>query len=133
MFAKQKGFPDMEKDVVGWNNAWEQQISRFSTFVYAVDAASILHLYPSGDQAIGIHRSTIRILCELQRNLSVLVYQRFTIDNLEEEWLKLDTSARQTHLLQGMVRACRRMADQDDERLHCDDITLPYLQKGNGH
>jgi hypothetical protein len=131
MFAQKKGFPDMEKDTVGWDKAWQHQIERFSTFVYSVDAAQMLDSFPSEDGDIALHRSAIRNLCSLQRNLTVLAYQRFTVDDLEEKWLALGTSARQNHLLQGMVRACRRPIDQD-ERLHCEEVTLPYLQKGNG-
>ncbi|KIM90615.1 hypothetical protein PILCRDRAFT_812371 [Piloderma croceum F 1598] len=91
----------------------------------------MLDSYPFEDGDIAIHRSAIRNLCSLQRNVTVLAYQRFTVDDLEEKWLALSTSARQNHLLQGMVRACRRPIDQD-ERLHCEEVTLPYLQKGNG-
>ena len=87
MFAEKKGFPDMEKDRVGWNKAWEHEIDRFSTFVYTVDAANILHQYPSEDADIATHRSTIRSLCYLQRDLTVLVHQRFTVDNLELDWM----------------------------------------------
>jgi hypothetical protein len=121
----------MKKDTVGWNEAWQHQIQRFTTFVYAVDAAQLLQTYPFEDGDLAIHRSGIRNLCSAQRNLTVLAYQRFTVDDLEGKWSSLDTSGRQLHLLQGMIRACRRPIEED-ERLHCDEVTLPYLQKGNG-
>lgn len=132
MLGQRRVFPDMEKDTVRWNKAWEEEVERFSTFVWAVDAADMLDSYSTGDdEAIAGHRSAIHCLCLQQRNLSVLAFQRFAIDNLEQEWHRLDTSTRQTHLLEGMVRTCR-ILQPPEERLHCEEITLPYLQKGNG-
>jgi hypothetical protein len=130
MWPRERGFPDMDKDRVGWNSAWEYEIKRLSTFVYSVDAAQLLDSYPHEDHDIANHRSTIRSLCSLQRQLTVVAYQRFTVDDLEQKWLGLDMVARQNHLLEGIVRACRR--PNDNERLHCDEITLPYLQNGDG-
>lgn len=86
---------------------------------------------PVTDEGIASHRSAIRALCTSQRTLTVLAHQRLTLDDLERKWLSLDASARQHHLLQGMMRACRRPIEQN-ERLHCDEVTLPFLQKGNG-
>jgi hypothetical protein len=131
MLAQKKGFPNMEKDTVGWDKAWQHQIERFSAFVYAVDVGQHLDSYPFEDGDIAVHRSGIRNLCSLQRNLTVLAYQRFTVDDLEDKWLTLGMLGRQDHLLQGMVRACR-IPIQEDERLHCEEVTLPYLQKENG-
>lgn len=31
--------PDLEKDTIAWNNAWENLITQFSKFVWAVDGA----------------------------------------------------------------------------------------------
>lgn len=78
------------------------------------------------------HRSRLRELSIFQNTLTVLAMESFTRNNFELEWLKLSAFDRQKHLLEGMVRTCTMMPVMENHRIFCDEITLPFLERGEG-
>jgi len=93
-----------------------------------------LAMIPKGsEQAILTdHRHRLRLLCEFQSHLTIAVVQAFVRDNFQLKWLQSSVSYREKHLLEGMVRTCTMMRGMEDYRMHCEEISLPYLEKDGG-
>jgi hypothetical protein len=95
---------------------------------------SSLAMFPEGAEQ-GIltdHRHRLHLLCNFQNHLTIEAVLSFIRDNFESKWLESSASYREKHLLEGMVRTCTMMQGVEDYRMHCEEISLPYLEKDGG-
>lgn len=128
------GIPPMAQGLEKWNAAWEETIKKKTLNATSVMRAAIGTLAKNSKQsfqtAIDNHRQNFNSLCTLQRHLSSYATSCFVQLDFESKWLLATNSTRETHLLQGLMHACR-VSDYD--RIYCNELTLPYLQDQHGH
>jgi len=123
-------FADCRKEPAKWNDQWEQRLKTFGS----VNLMRVVFLFlpESTEQILTDHRYRLRLLCELQTRLTATTALFFGREYFESKWLKSSGSYREKHLLEGMVRTCTMMYGMEDHRMHCHEITLPFLEKDGG-
>ena len=122
---------DCREEPAKWNRGWEARLKIFSSANIVKESLATV---PKGAEQTILtdHRHRLRILCHFQNRLTIAAMLSFVRDNFESKWLELSVSYREKHLLEGMVRTCTMMQGMEDYRMHCEEISLPYLEKDGG-
>lgn len=130
ILSKAIGAPDYRKDRVAWNKEWERRIKSAQWIDVTRQTWKVMDT--ELEQQLCDHRLRIRHLCHFQRGLAIEAVECFVRYDFEKKWLGSDAAFRQRHILEGIVRVCKRQFGMEEMRLICDEITLPYLQKDGG-
>jgi hypothetical protein len=122
---------DCREEPAKWNREWEAKLKILSSGNMMKESLAMI---PKGaEQAILTdHRHRLRLLCKFQSHLTIAAVQAFVRDNFQSKWLQSSVSYREKHLLEGMVRTCTMMRGMEDYRMHCEEISLQYLEKDGG-
>jgi hypothetical protein len=79
---------------------------------------------------LAMHRAKYGLLCQCLARLAQAVAVSFATHDFRRRWLVASPAVREEHILKGLVRACSEI---ESFRRYCDELTLPYLQRGGGH
>ncbi|KAJ6617413.1 hypothetical protein B0H10DRAFT_2033296 [Mycena sp. CBHHK59/15] len=133
-----KNITPLTTDRVKWNEDWEREIARWTLGdgpkPIEVMRSLVLHIALEESEAemqhmLAEYRSDYGSLCDSLTRLSEYAVTSHATRDLRNKWLSSSDSVRQVHILDGLARACRVM---DSFRWLCEELTLPWLQRGEG-
>ncbi|KAJ7731203.1 hypothetical protein B0H16DRAFT_1773024 [Mycena metata] len=138
-----KGTPitPFREDRVKWNQDWEEDIawSLRTPGERPIDLIRdiCLHLATEESEAemqhmLAWHRELYGRLCQALPSLAHAAAVAFATNDFPKKWLGVQASVRQEHILEALGRSCGEEDYGDFFRWLCDELTLPFLQKGGG-
>ncbi|KAJ7045204.1 hypothetical protein C8F04DRAFT_1068045 [Mycena alexandri] len=138
-----KGNPitPFKEDRIKWNQDWEEDIawSLRTPGARPIDLLRELYVHLATEESeaemqhmLAFHRETYGQLCQSLPSLAHAVAVSFATNDFRKKWLAAQPSVRQEHILEALGRSCGEDDDSDFFRWLCDELTLPFLQKGGG-
>jgi hypothetical protein len=130
------GIPDMDQDPEKWNEGCELLMSVApDSFGSRSRSLMIIEELAQNEEHLqefyNNHRDRVSDLCAVQRDLTREGLASFVKKDLEKTWLELGALTRQSHMLEGLVRACSILGGKYD-RLCCHELTFDGLENGDG-
>ncbi|KAJ7857534.1 hypothetical protein B0H13DRAFT_1158315 [Mycena leptocephala] len=127
------------EDRVKWNQEWEEEIAWLLSpgVPKPIELLRHFHVHIATEESetemqhmLAMHRAKYGLLCQCLARLAQAVAVSFATHDFRRRWLAASPAVREEHILKGLVRACSEI---ESFRRYCDELTLPYLQRGGGH